>query len=80
MTEAGAIERWGRGEVPLLLAHPASAGHGLNLPRGAHHLVWYGLTWSLEEYVQFNGRLHRQGQEKPVIAHRLVVEDSIDET
>ena len=78
--EPDAIERWNRGDVPLLLAHPASAGHGLNLQSGGHRIVWFALPWSLELYEQFNGRLHRQGQEKPVIAHRLVVEDSIDET
>lgn len=74
------IKRWNRGEIPLLLAHPASAGHGLNLQHGGNILVWFGLNWSLELYQQFNARLHRQGQTKPVIVHHLAVKDTIDET
>lgn len=77
--EKDAIERWNRGEIDMLLAHPASAGHGLNLQAGGRVLVWYGLNWSLELYQQFNARLHRQGQTKPVIVHHLVVMESIDE-
>ncbi|MBO6507321.1 MAG: DEAD/DEAH box helicase [Roseibium sp.] len=74
------IARWNRGEVPMLLAHPASAGHGLNLQHGGDTIVWYGLNWSLELYQQFNARLHRQGQKRPVIVHHLVVKDTVDET
>lgn len=73
------IDAWNRGEVPMLLAHPASAGHGLNLQRGGALCVWFGLTWSLEHYLQFNARLHRQGQERPVRIVHLVCEDTIDE-
>lgn len=73
------IECWNRGEVPLLLAHPASAGHGLNLQQGGHTIIWFGLTWSLELYQQANARLHRQGQQKSVIVHHLVVKGTVDE-
>lgn len=74
------IARWNRGDIPILLAHPASAGHGLNLQHGGRTIVWFGLNWSLELYQQFNGRLHRQGQERPVIVHHIVADDSVDGT
>ena len=54
------IAAWNRGEIPVLLAHPASVGYGLNLQDGGHVIVWYGLTWSLELYQQANARLHRK--------------------
>lgn len=73
------IAAWNRGEIPVLLAHPASVGYGLNLQDGGHIIVWYGLTWSLELYQQANARLHRQGQERPVIVHHLVAEGTVDE-
>lgn len=73
------IERWNRGEIKMLLAHPASAGHGLNLQRGGSMSVWFGLNWSLELYQQFNARLHRQGQTKPVRIIHIVAKDTIDE-
>ena len=73
------IDRWNSGEISMLLAHPASAGHGLNLQKGGSMLVWFGLTWSLELYQQFNGRLHRQGQTKPVRVVHIVARDCIDE-
>ena len=63
----------------MLLAHPASAGHGLNLQKGGSMLIWFGLNWSLELYQQFNGRLHRQGQDKPVRVVHLVVDGCMDE-
>lgn len=78
--EAGAIERWNAGEVSLLLAHPASAGHGLNLQKGGNIIVWFGLSWSLELYQQFNARLHRQGQTKPVVVYHLAIKNSVDTT
>ncbi len=74
------IDRWNTGKVPMLLAHPASAGHGLNLQYGGNIIVWFGLNWSLELYQQFNARLHRQGQKKPVFIHHLAVTDSVDMT
>lgn len=75
----GDIKKWNAGEIPLLLAHPQSAGHGLNLQAGGHIIVWFGLTWSLEYYQQANARLDRQGQTAPVIVHHLVTKDTIDE-
>ena len=73
------IDRWNRGEIKLMLAHPASAGHGLNLQNGGSLIVWFGMTWSLEYYQQFNARLHRQGQLKPVRVLHIVCKDTIDE-
>jgi SNF2 family DNA or RNA helicase len=73
------IDDWNAGKIPVLLAHPASAGHGLNIQKGGSLIVWFGLNWSLELYQQFNARLHRQGQEKPVRIVHLVCEDTIDE-
>ena len=72
-------DAWNRGELDVLLAHPASCAYGLNLQQGGRHVVWYTLTWSLELYQQANARLHRQGQEKPVIVHRLLVQGGVDE-
>lgn len=73
------IEQWNNGEIPLLLAHPAGAGHGLNLQSGGNIIVWYGLTWSLELYQQANARLYRQGQKETVIIHHLITENTCDE-
>ena len=71
---------WNAGEVDLLLAHPASCGYGLNLQAGGHHAIWYGYpNWALEVYQQAGKRLHRQGQQYPVIAHHLVVQGGMDE-
>lgn len=74
-----AAEEWNRGEVDILLAHPASCAYGLNLQAGGSHIIWFGLNWSLELYQQANARLHRQGQQKPVIIHRLLVVGGVDE-
>lgn len=73
------IQNWNNGEIPLLLVHPQSAGHGLNLQEGGNIIVWFGLPWSLELYQQANARLHRQGQQKTVIIHHLIVENSIEQ-
>ena len=72
------FEAWNRGDIPVALIHPASAGHGLNLQTGGHILVWFTPCWSLELYQQTNARLHRQGQTQPVTIHRILVADSID--
>lgn len=72
-------DAWNAGEIDVLLAHPASCAYGLNLQNGGHHIVWFGLTWSLEQYEQANKRLHRQGQRHPVIIHHLVVQGGMDE-
>ncbi|MFA5385648.1 MAG: DEAD/DEAH box helicase [Eubacteriales bacterium] len=76
---AADIYDWNTGTVPVMLAHPASAGHGLNLQAGGHIIVWFGLTWSLELYQQANARLYRQGQQESVIVHHLVAEGTVDE-
>lgn len=73
------IKKWNDGEIEILLAHPASAGHGLNLQSGGHIIIWFGLTWSLELYMQANARLDRQGQKQTVIIHHLVAKDTVDE-
>lgn len=72
------VDRWNRGEIPILLAHPASAGHGLNLQHGGSIAVWFGLTWSLELYLQFNARLHRQGQRNTVRIVHIVTDSGIE--
>jgi SNF2 family DNA or RNA helicase len=76
------IEAWRRGEIRMLLAHPQSGGIGLNLQCNegeTAQTVWYDLPWSSENYIQANARVYRQGQEKPVIIHHLVMTNSIDE-
>lgn len=76
--DENAIERWNAREIPILLAHPASAGHGLNLQFGGHIAIWYNLTWSLELYQQANKRLHRMGQGETVLIHHIIVAGGID--
>lgn len=71
-------ERWNNGEFPVLLVHPQSVGHGLNLQHGGHTIVWSSLTWSLEDWEQGNKRLARQGQEHPVMIHILLTPNTID--
>lgn len=74
------IREWNKGNVSVGLLHPASSGHGLNLQKGGHHLVWFGLTWSLELYQQTNARLWRQGQQaETVVIQHIVTECTIDE-
>lgn len=72
------IKDWNNGKIQLMLAHPASAGHGLNLQAGGNIIVWFGQTWSLELYQQFNARLYRQGQTKHVTIHHIITEDTHD--
>ena len=79
MDTADDQRRWNAGEIDVLLAHPASCAYGLNLQQGGHHIVWFGLPWNLEWYLQANARLHRQGQRQPVIVHRLLVKGGEDE-
>jgi SNF2 family DNA or RNA helicase len=73
------IERWNRGEVELLLVHPKSAGHGLNLQHGGCHMVFLSLPWSLELYEQTVGRLHRSGQKRDVWVYVMMADKTIDE-
>lgn len=80
MDTSDSIARWNRGELPVALIHPASAGHGLNIQSGGSTLIWYGLTWSLELYQQTNARLWRQGQQSEiVIIHHIITKNTIDE-
>lgn len=73
------INEWNTGKIPLMQAHPASAGHGLNLQHGGHIMVWFGQTWSLELYEQFVARLDRQGQSLPVMNYQIICANTIDE-
>ena len=73
------IERWNAGKVELLLVHPKSAGHGLNLQHGGCHMVFVSLPWSLELYEQTVGRLHRGGQRHAVWVYVMLTEKTIDE-
>lgn len=72
------VDAWNRGEIPFLLAHPASAGHGLNMQEGGNRLVWFGVPWSVELYQQAVARLHRQGQASRVINTHIVITESFD--
>ena len=74
------IRRWNAKQITVGLIHPASAGHGLNLQAGGSTLVWFGLTWSLELYVQTNARLWRQGQvSRTVVIQHIVTKGTVDE-
>ena len=73
------IKDWNAGKIPILLMHPASGGHGLNLQEGSNIALWYSCNWSLELYQQFNKRLDRQGQQERVTINRLVAVGTEDE-
>jgi len=73
------VDRWNNGEIKLLLAHPGSCGHGLNLQYGGSMIVYFGLNWSLELDMQMIARIHRQGQTRPVRVVRIVADGTIDE-
>lgn len=73
------IDAWNRGEVEVLLLHPASAGHGLNLQAGGHHAVWFTLPWSLEMWKQSHGRLIRHGQQSPYVMSHVLSAGPLDE-
>lgn len=73
------IDTWNLGKIPVLLAHPMSAGHGLNLQGSGHAVIWYSLTWSLEVYEQFIRRLWRQGQRNRIMVHHIIAKDTVDE-
>ena len=74
-----AIQRWNDGQIEMLLVHPKSAGHGLNLQHGGSHIVFVSLPWSLELFEQTVGRLHRSGQKHPVYCYVMLTEKTIDE-
>lgn len=73
------MKRWNNGDIQLLLAHPASAGHGLNLQYGGSIVAWFGLTWNLEYYEQANARLYRQGQKDTTVIHHIMTENTVDQ-
>lgn len=73
------VAEWNAGRIRVLVTHPASTGHGLNLQKGGHTLIWFGNTWSLELYMQFNARLYRQGQTYPVTVHHILATGTVDE-
>lgn len=73
------IDKWNRGEIKCLLAHPASIGHGLNLAEGGHNMFWMGAPWSLELYLQAVGRLDRQGQTKSVVNVVFITKNTLEE-
>lgn len=74
------MKKWNRGELPVALIHPASAGHGLNLQSGGSTIVWFGITWSLELYQQTIARLYRQGQSSgTVTVIHILTEGTVDE-
>lgn len=73
------IADWNAGKNQIGLISPASAGHGLNIQRGGHILIWFSLVWSLEMYQQTNARLWRQGQKEVVTIHHIVTRDTVDE-
>lgn len=73
------IQNWNDKKIRIYLCHPKSAGYGLNLQQGGNNIIWFGLSWSLQDYQQFNARLHRNGQNKPVTICHIVVKNTIDE-
>jgi SNF2 family DNA or RNA helicase len=75
----GIINRWNMGQTPVLLAHPQSAGHGLNLQGAGHAVIWFSNTWSLEIFEQFIRRLWRQGQRNNIVVHQIIAKKTIDE-
>lgn len=79
LEDSNDIKKWNEGEIDILLLHPASAGHGLNLQYGGNIVVWFGLVWSLELYQQANARLHRQGQKQTVVINHLIAKNTVDE-
>lgn len=75
-----AMDRWKSGDCQLMIGHPASMGHGIDgLQKAGRTLVWFGLNWSLDLYDQFNARVRRQGQGAPVICHRIMCQDTLDQ-
>lgn len=70
---------WNAGNIPVLLGHPASVGHGLNLQGSGNHVIWHSLTWNFEHYEQFNKRVHRQGNKNShVYIHHIIAEETVD--
>jgi len=74
-----AVKDWNEGHIKKLLMHPKSGGHGTNLQYGGHIAIWFGLTWSLELYLQANARLPRPGQKNIVAIYQILAEGTVDE-
>lgn len=72
------VKKWNNGEIRMMIMHPKSGGHGINLQYGGNILVWFGLTFSLELYQQFNARIDRQGQTETPIIHHIVAHNTYD--
>lgn len=73
------IDKWNKGQIKLLIAHPKSMGYGLEgLQESGSIVFWFGLPWSLDDYQQMNGRIDRQGQKRPVTIIRALCEDTVD--
>ena len=72
------ITLWNAGKIPVLLCHPASIGHGVNLQHGGHNIIWYALPWSLDSFKQLNGRLIRIGQTKGVVINILTMDFPVE--
>lgn len=73
------IRDFNSGHIPIMLCHPASMAHGLNLQSVCHHMIWFGITWNLEYYDQSIARIYRQGQEHPVFVYHIIAENTLDE-
>ncbi|MDT2295627.1 DEAD/DEAH box helicase, partial [Paenibacillus larvae] len=74
------ITDWNTNKIPLLLLHPKSAGHGLNLQESnCQTVIWFDQIWSLEEFQQANARVYRQGQTRKIVVMQLVAEGTMDE-
>lgn len=75
-----AMDAWATGKCKLMIGHPASMGHGIDgLQKRGHIIAWFGLNWSLDLYDQMNARIRRQGQGVPVVCHRIVCKDTLDQ-
>lgn len=73
------ITDFNKGHIPVMLCHPASMAHGLNLQGVCHHIIWFGITWNFEHYDQSIARIYRQGQENPVFVYHIIAKDTLDE-
>lgn len=73
------LKEWNAGKIPVLLAHPASCGYGLNMQEGGHTVVWFSPTWNLEQYEQANARVNRQGQKEIVTISHIIARGTVDE-
>lgn len=71
-------QKWNDGKIPIMLLHPGSSGHGINIQYGGHTLIWYSIQANLEQYLQTNARLHRQGQTQPVVIHHILCSGTVD--